>query len=213
MKQSIHFAIITTLLFFIVGCETMTDRQRTETEGALAGCGAGAVLGNIVGNDTKSTATGCVLGMMAGGTYGKHVADKKEAYQSTEAHFQAMIDNAQQVAHNASAYNNTLQGQITSVKQRQAKLEASTENALSKQMKLIAHKNKTNKLLKQTEQQLTRIAEEIRRQKAFLAQHHNQVDGNLVRASQQQISSLERETRALEIALAELKAIDNRRVY
>ena len=52
------------------------NRQRDT--GVLVGAGAGALLGNLVGGDTRATAAGAVIGGVAGGLIGNQL-DKQEA--------------------------------------------------------------------------------------------------------------------------------------
>ncbi|TPL74331.1 glycine zipper 2TM domain-containing protein [Mesorhizobium sp. B2-3-15] len=59
MKKAILAALITAAL---AGCETQTEGQQRATTGALVGGAGGALLGQTIGGNTKSTVIGAVVG-------------------------------------------------------------------------------------------------------------------------------------------------------
>jgi outer membrane protein OmpA-like peptidoglycan-associated protein len=68
-------------LALLAGCADLTDPNnpnRNRDQGVLIGAGAGAVLGQIFGGDTKATAAGAAIGGIAGGVIGNNL-DKQEA--------------------------------------------------------------------------------------------------------------------------------------
>ena len=84
-----------TLVVALGACTNLhDDRQRTQTEGALAGAAGGAVLGTAAGaalggKDKKKAmlagaAAGAVVGGLAGAAHGEAVARKKAGYAQTE---------------------------------------------------------------------------------------------------------------------------------
>src|SRR4051812_4485056 len=103
-KSFLHAtAALCATTLFLSGCTNIKDdQQRTKTEGTLAGAGAGAVLGGLIGAATgggaRSIVGGALIGGAAGGyaghEYGKHVAEKKQGYANEEAHLRAMIGEA-----------------------------------------------------------------------------------------------------------------------
>lgn len=195
----------------IVGCAT--DRQQTQAEGAAIGCGVGALIGNLIGKDREATAIGCAAVGMAGAAYGTHVADQKAQYASREAHFQAVILNAKKVSSESEAYNKQLSAQIAGTRQEILKINNMSGNVAAKNQKLSEQKQMVAQIISKTEQNLSIVKNEIVVQKAFLANNQHHVNSSMVKVSQQEISQLEIENRALERALSELKMIDNRRAY
>lgn len=70
--MKIRFAAIAAtalLAFTIAGCETSEQNQRAGT-GALIGAGAGALAGQALGRDTKSTVIGAGAGALLGAAVG-----------------------------------------------------------------------------------------------------------------------------------------------
>ncbi len=204
--------IFTLSCVFITSC-AMNDQQRTVAQGAGIGCGIGAVIGQLIGGDSEATALGCVAAGMAGAAYGEHVADQKSQYASKEEHFRAVIDSGRMAADKAKIYNQKVSKQISLVKNEQYSLEKKLRQASANQEEIAAHKRETGLMLTRVKSEIDRLNFEIGKQRQVLAQYQRSVNANLVQASQQQISQLESEQRTLKIALAELKAIDNRRVF
>lgn len=210
--NSLAKIFVFTFIFILSGCAT-NDRQRTEMEGLALGCGVGAALGNLIGKDRKSTAIGCAAGSIAGVTYGKHVADEKEKYASKEEHFKAVIVNAKKVSSDARAFNRQLTADISEVKNELAMLKKSSANLASKNTQLTNQQKKTKALLSEARKKLNQLKTEIQTQRKFLANNAQNIDPNLIEASQKEISQLEAENKALQIALIELQTIDTRRAY
>lgn len=191
----------------------MNDRQRTQAEGAAAGCGVGAVIGNLIGKNTKATALGCAAFGMAGAAYGDHVADQKEGYATREDHFKAVIENGRQLRLQTESYNKQLNNEIAAVRGEIEQLKNTSDSVAVKNQKLSMRKQKTAELIKQAQQRLAAVQEEIAKQKSFVASNQQGISPDLVKVSLGEINQLESESRTLEIALAELRTIDNRRAY
>lgn len=196
----------------LLGC-TATDYEQTQIEAAAIGCGVGAAFGNLIGKDTKSTVTGCVAAGAAGLAYGTHVADQKQQYVSQEEHFRAVIESAQMHRAEVAAYNRQLNIQIAEVRRETEQLKVSSDNTYKNNQDLTRKKEETARLIKQAEDKIARLQWEIDKQKSFLASNEQEASVKLVNASQQEISQLESEHRTLQIALAELRSIDNRRAH
>ena len=80
MKRYLVFLAVLILLF---GCATAQNKtEEGLRKGAAIGVAAGAILGQVIGGDTKATLIGAGIGALAGGaigrTYGKK-ADEQEA--------------------------------------------------------------------------------------------------------------------------------------
>jgi outer membrane protein OmpA-like peptidoglycan-associated protein len=69
------------LAILLTGCTTMTPEQK----GAGTGAVIGAVAGQILGRDTKSTAIGAGLGALGGYVWSKSMEDKKRAMEQATA--------------------------------------------------------------------------------------------------------------------------------
>ncbi|TIX73289.1 MAG: hypothetical protein E5V30_02250 [Mesorhizobium sp.] len=59
IKKAILAVLITAAL---AGCETQTESQQRATTGALVGGAGGALVGQAIGGNTKSTVIGAVVG-------------------------------------------------------------------------------------------------------------------------------------------------------
>lgn len=85
MKQHTLFRSVTTLgcvtALLLTGCATATPEQK----GAGLGAAVGAVAGQILGRDSKSTAIGAGLGALGGYVWSKSMADKKRAMEQATA--------------------------------------------------------------------------------------------------------------------------------
>lgn len=65
----------------LTGCATATSEQKGAGTGALIG----AVAGQILGRDSKSTAIGAGLGALGGYVWSKTMEDKKRAMEAATA--------------------------------------------------------------------------------------------------------------------------------
>jgi len=54
----------------LAGCETQTESQQRTTTGALLGGAGGALVGQAIGHDTKSTVIGAASGALLGAVVG-----------------------------------------------------------------------------------------------------------------------------------------------
>ncbi|OQM76959.1 YMGG-like glycine zipper-containing protein [Manganibacter manganicus] len=75
MKTTIAAAMLLSLA--LAGCASTPQQQRTGT-GALLGAGAGALAGQAIGGDTKSTLIGAASGAAIGGIVGSATAPRGE---------------------------------------------------------------------------------------------------------------------------------------
>jgi hypothetical protein len=96
MRQKVLCLVL--ILGVLPSCAHMTDRQRTQTEGAALGTGTGAILGGVLGylaggkdGAIAGAAIGGVVGVTAGHEAGRHIANKKEAYASREAYLDDVL--------------------------------------------------------------------------------------------------------------------------
>jgi len=71
----------------LAGCDTMTTEQRSATTGAVIG----AVAGQVVGGNTKSTAIGAALGGLGGYVWSRQMEDKKRQMEQATAGTGAVV--------------------------------------------------------------------------------------------------------------------------
>lgn len=69
------------LVVFLTGCATVTPQHK----GAGTGAVIGAVAGQVLGRDSKSTAIGAGLGALGGYIWSKNMEDKKRAMEQATA--------------------------------------------------------------------------------------------------------------------------------
>lgn len=75
MKRKITLAIgVTIILFYILGCSSMTKSQK----GAIIGAGAGGAVGAGIGKAAGNTALGAIIGASVGGVAGGLIGKKMD---------------------------------------------------------------------------------------------------------------------------------------
>ncbi len=65
----------------LTGCETMTTQQK----GVGGGAAIGAIAGQVIGRDTKSTAMGAALGALGGYVWSRQMEEKKRQMEAVTA--------------------------------------------------------------------------------------------------------------------------------
>ena len=68
-------------LLLLSGCDTMTHEQRSATTGAVIG----AVAGQVMGGNTRSTAVGAALGGLGGYVWSRQMEEKKRQMEQATA--------------------------------------------------------------------------------------------------------------------------------
>ncbi len=182
----------------------MTDRQQTIFLGAglgfLAGAAAGAVGGQAIGKDTKSTLIGAGIGALAAGiagaVYGTHVADQKARFSSDEEYLKACILAADQASQQAEIYNAQLKGNISLLKQDVQQLVVKYNNHQVE----IATMRKAKKRFQNDLAQLSINQQAIEEQII----KYNKAYTNSKNASSTSLASLESQINKLEKARQEL---------
>ena len=83
MKQTTTAVITSALLASVVlsGCETMSTQQK----GVGGGAAIGAIAGQVIGRDSKSTAIGAALGALGGYVWSRQMEDKKRQMEAATA--------------------------------------------------------------------------------------------------------------------------------
>ncbi|WP_274423958.1 glycine zipper 2TM domain-containing protein [Chelativorans sp. YIM 93263] len=73
------FAPVVLLAMALAGCAT--EQQQRAGTGAVLGAGAGALAGQALGRDTKSTLAGAAGGAILGGVIGSATAPQRQAQE------------------------------------------------------------------------------------------------------------------------------------
>jgi outer membrane protein OmpA-like peptidoglycan-associated protein len=83
MKKTTTTVITLALMGSVVltGCETMTTQQK----GVGGGAAIGAIAGQVIGHDKKSTAIGAALGALGGYVWSRQMEDKKRQMEAATA--------------------------------------------------------------------------------------------------------------------------------
>ncbi len=83
MKKTTTTVITLALMSSVVltGCETMTTQQK----GVGGGAAIGAIAGQVIGRDSKSTAIGAALGALGGYVWSRQMEDKKRQMEAATA--------------------------------------------------------------------------------------------------------------------------------
>ena len=83
MKKTTTTVITLALMSSVVltGCETMTTQQK----GVGGGAAIGAIAGQVIGHDKKSTAIGAALGALGGYVWSRQMEDKKRQMEAATA--------------------------------------------------------------------------------------------------------------------------------
>jgi outer membrane protein OmpA-like peptidoglycan-associated protein len=71
MKKIVSLALVAVLLIGLVGCASMSKKEK----GALIGAAAGAAAGGLIGNKAGNTAIGAILGAAVGGAAGAYIGN------------------------------------------------------------------------------------------------------------------------------------------
>lgn len=170
-------------------CANMSDTTTTYAQatgiGAAGGAGMGALAGQAIGGDTKSTVTGAaiggVIGAIAGWFWGDSVVQQKKEYASVE----------EQIRHS----NQVMDKLITQTKARNAEL-AQVIADLKKENKNIASsdvKTKSQKMTREVDKRISILNEEVTL--ARKAAHN--ASGNQKIALRGKISTLSHEINSL----------------
>ena len=78
INKAILAVLITATL---AGCATQTEQQQRASTGALIGAGAGALAGQALGGNTKSTLVGAAGGALLGAVIGQATTPQRRGQQ------------------------------------------------------------------------------------------------------------------------------------
>ena len=93
MKKILSLLILVS--FIAAGCAAPQNKQEQGTRvGALGGVAAGALLGQVIGGDTKATLIGAGIGALAGGLIGNRVGKSMDEQEAAMRQTLAAVDAA-----------------------------------------------------------------------------------------------------------------------
>lgn len=93
MKKLLTLLIIVGVL--VAGCAAPQNKQERGTRvGAMGGAAAGALLGQVIGGDTKATLIGAGIGALAGGVIGNRVGKSMDEQEAAMRRELAAVDAA-----------------------------------------------------------------------------------------------------------------------
>lgn len=81
MKKTIVAVLMTVATVALAGCETQTEGQQRATTGALLGGAGGALVGQAIGGNTKSTVIGAAGGALLGAVVGSATTPQPRGQQ------------------------------------------------------------------------------------------------------------------------------------
>ncbi|MCT2579152.1 MAG: glycine zipper 2TM domain-containing protein [Mesorhizobium sp.] len=79
MIKKVFVAVLMTAA--LAGCETQTEGQQRATTGALIGGAGGALVGQAIGGNTKSTVIGAASGALLGAVVGSATTPQRRGEQ------------------------------------------------------------------------------------------------------------------------------------
>jgi hypothetical protein len=204
------------LSIFIVGCANMTDRQKTQAQGAgvgtLAGAAVGASLGAIFGGERGAAigaAVGGGAGLLAGTAFGTHVANQKEKFAREEDYLDAVITSARQVNNEAKQYNVSLANEINTLDAKTTQLvKQYNQKRMSKKV-LEDNKRIVTQKLAEADAQLRKVKNELSNQSKVLNEIQDQSSAQ-VKQWDNEIAELTKNRSDLEEQVTKLAAIRTR---
>ena len=177
------------LTFGLGSCANMSDTTKTYAQatgiGAAGGAGVGALAGQAIGGDTKSTVIGAAIGgsigAIAGWFWGDYVVQQKKEYASVE----------EQIRHS----NQVMDKLIAQTKSRNAELAQSIAN-LKKEKRHLASsdvKTKSQKMTREVDKRISILNEEV----TLARKAADNASGNQKIALRGKISTLSHEINSL----------------
>lgn len=211
MKTMITASLSALLIVGTSGCSvndpSMSDSERTKTEGAATGAIGGAVLGALLGhkkNRKRNILLGTVLGGAAGYAYGTHVAKQKAKYAKEEDWLDAVVLSAKKVNNETRAYNAHLSREITKTQQ----LVRLYKQKKIKKSQLLAQKRKIDQQRSKANNQLAKVRFELENQQDALIEARKSARKST--ASKTKVKNIEHEIAVLKKQVNQLKTNTSR---
>ena len=202
--------VLPALLILLVGCTNIqNDATRTRTEGAVAGCAAGAVLGSLLGDNRKSVAAGCAAGGVAGYAVGSHVANKKRQYANEEAYLRDVLLQAQNQNRAISELNRQLLADIDRLHQQEKTLYRNYQTERARKLAATQMQEDARQRLQQVRQAIARTDQELQVQRQVLAQEKSGAPSFYLSSAPGLINQLEDGRQNLAVAENRLQTLQN----
>jgi hypothetical protein len=189
------------------GCAGMNDQQTTVAQGAGVGALLGAVAGQAIGGNTRSTLIGAAAGGLIGAAVGSSIADRKAQYAREEDFLIAEIQRNQQFIREADAENRQLYTEIDQLDRESRRLTReyragkASRNALVQQKgsleKQLAKAKRVNSLAEKQLADASEVYNESKQKRGPRDQYTQQLESNVVQLketrqkSSQNVASLQ----------------------
>lgn len=204
------YLLLTASLCLLMGCANIqNDAKRTRTEGALAGCAAGAVVGSLLGDSKKSVAAGCAAGGVAGYAVGNHVANKKQAYASEETYLRDVLRQAENQNRALAELNQQLLVDLDRLQQQEKNLHKNYQSERARRLAATQMREDARLRLQQVRQAIARADQELDTQRQVLASEKSDAPGFYLRSAPGLIDQLHRSRERLAVAQGRLQTLHN----
>jgi len=203
-KQLLIASLVGSLLS---GCAGMNDQQTTVAQGAGFGALLGAVAGQAIGGNTRSTLIGAAAGGLIGAAVGSSIAERKAQYASEEDFLVAEIERNEAFIREADAENRQLYAEIDRLDHESRRLAREYRSGKASRDALVQQKSRVEKQLAKAkkvnslaEKQLADANEvygDSRQKRGSQDQYTRQLESNLVKLketrqkSSQNVASLQ----------------------
>jgi outer membrane lipoprotein SlyB len=205
------------MVFTVVlsGCESINfdDIKRTKVEGALVGCAVGAIAGKVLDASNRQLIASCIAGVIAGLSYGDHIAGKKERYAAKETYYRDVIKEADKVAIESRALSRNLDAEIKLLQSKERNILAKSAQEREKKAELAVLSSQASRSLKRANSGIKKVEREIAIQLKVRKDEGQSASAFFIKASDSKLTALEQQSRQLRLAKAQLKALDNRRFF
>jgi hypothetical protein len=195
MVRGVSVVLGGALLLGATGCASMSDQQKTTTQGAAGGAILGAALGAIIGHQSgnrgEGAVIGAILGGLAGGAYGNHVAGRKQQFSSQEDYLNACLASANKEYTDALAYNENLGKQVEQLDAKATELAGLVGDQERLQREAPALRRELASQRQATDARIAQVNREIQIQREVLANERGSAKGAQVAALDQKIHDLE----------------------
>ena len=196
------------LLSLLAGCANIqNDATRTRTEGVVAGCAAGAVLGSLIGDNKKSVAAGCAAGGVAGYAVGYHVATKKQQYATEETYLRDVLRQAENQNRAVSELNRRLLADIDKLQRQEKNLSKNYQTQRARNLAATQMQADARQRLQQVRQEIARTDQELQMQRRVLAREKSDAPSFYLTSAPGLISQLERGRQNLSAAESRLETL------
>ena len=197
--SSKQFLIATLVGSLLSGCAGMNDQQTTVAQGAGFGALLGAVAGQAIGGNTRSTLIGAAVGGLIGAGIGSSIAERKAQYANEEDFLNAEIARNQEFIREADAENRQLYADIARLDRESRRLAReyragkASRNALVQQKssleKQLAKAKQVNSLAEKQLADANAVYSESKQKRGAQDQYTRKLESNVVQLKETQQKS------------------------